>query len=83
MEPVYGEERAHGQPAQKARASEEAPRPVIEIAGGVALNLGAPEAAIKSAVAVAPSGEASVPTSSIVTSDSMFLALNPRLVSPA
>ena len=50
IEPVYVEERAHRQPLQKAGASEEAPRPAVETARGVAVNPGAPEPAIKPAV---------------------------------
>ena len=81
IEPVYVNVRIASR--YKSRGLRRAPRPAVETARGVSVNLGALEAAIKPAVAVAPSGEASVPTSSIVTSDSMFLAPNPRLVSPA
>ena len=50
IEPVFVEERAHRQPLQKAGASEEAPRPAVESARGVAVNPGTPEPAIKPAV---------------------------------
>ena len=55
-EPVHVEEHAHRRRLQKAGASEEAPRPAVETARGIVVNLGIPRPTIKPAVADSATG---------------------------